>query len=102
MRIKAVCLLRGKDADLAAPEWTFPGEPAPQIVHSVFDSLRRGRGCSAPAGAAKGRRPLESRSLCKGWRNFYSRFAPYLISLPVKNFFKPLDISLKCAIVLVA
>jgi len=58
-----------------------PGGLAPQIVQWVFDSLRRGRGCFAPAGAAKGRRPLESCSLCKGWRNFCLRFALFSSSL---------------------
>jgi len=53
---KAVCLLCGKGADLAAPEWAFPGGLVPQIVQWGFDSLRRGLGISRlrarPKGAA--------------------------------------------------
>jgi len=74
--MKAVCLLRGKDADLAAPEWTLFDGLTLKRFQWIFDLVRRGQGCSAPAGAAKGRRPLESRRLCKGGRNFYLRSAP--------------------------
>jgi len=80
-------------ARLAAPEWTFPGETALRRFCWVFGFWRRGRGYFAPAGATKGRRPLESRSLCKGWRNFYLRFAPFSCELFVWE-----DVSMKIVV----
>jgi len=62
-------------------EWLFASfaakarKAAPYCCYGEDYAARAGS--SAPAGAAKGRRPLESRSLCKGWRNFYLRFAPF-------------------------
>jgi len=57
--------------------------PAPAAKHGIYVKnwkavcqLRgKGAGDFAPAGATKGRRPLESRRLCKGGRNFFLRFA---------------------------
>jgi len=70
----AVCRLRGKSAmgraGIDVSRRTYAAG-----IPVGFRFLTARLGDFAPAGATKGRRPLESCRLCKGGRNFYLRFA---------------------------